>query len=312
MISRQRKASKATRKRILLILIFCIVASGLFFIYGPYPGFRIFWITTAMHTSDHQFLARMLYRPNTINAVLQNNRVVSLLDRTQASGFTSTHDETIELIRWSSQGCSAYIIRVNDPSRVTVCSAQSEQGLLLEEICALYQVKAAINASAYLTNRSKGVALGFVMSDGVIVNQGLDQKHSIIGINRHNQLILGIYYDWEIELLNLRDAVEYGPFLIINGQKAAILGNGGGIAPRTAIGQTAEGHILMLVIDGRNIKTMGATIQDVQDILWQCGAINAACLDGGASVSMYLDGALINEVNGKPDNRLLPNAFVVR
>lgn len=47
-------------------------------------------------------------------------------------------------------------------------------------------------------------------------------------------------------------------------------------------------------------------MKEVQDYLRTQGAVQAACLDGGASVSMYHQGALVNSVNIKEENRLLP------
>lgn len=57
--------------------------------------------------------------------------------------------------------------------------------------------------------------------------------------------------------------------------------------PRTAIGQKRDGTILLLVIDGRQSGgILGATLLDVQNILYSQGAWNAANLDGG-SVGTY-------------------------
>ncbi len=53
----------------------------------------------------------------------------------------------------------------------------------------------------------------------------------------------------------IRDAVEFGPFLIVNGKSSFINGNGGyGVHPRTAIAQRKDGIVLFLVIDGRSLK----------------------------------------------------------
>ena len=42
---------------IFLFFIFC----GVFLLYGPWHGFRDFWITTAMTTMNHQYLATWIY-----------------------------------------------------------------------------------------------------------------------------------------------------------------------------------------------------------------------------------------------------------
>ena len=297
-----------------MLLLFALIAfSMVTVLYGPYDGFRIFWITTAMHTSDHQFLAKLIYSQKTINQVMQGNVVIALDERSSPLvNISKEKNDTIERIEVEVASGDGFLLKIHDPARVSVACSDKAQGQLLEEISSSNQAVAATNASAYQANQQKGLPLGLVISDSKIINQGLDPRHSIIGLNQKNELVLGIYFDWDLDQLALRDAVEYGPFLIINGKKAGITGNGGGLAPRTAIGQTEDGSILLLVIDGRKLETFGATMKDVQDVLFDHGAINAACLDGGASVSMFFEGQIINSVNSKEENRKLPNAFIVQ
>ena len=53
----------------------------------------------------------------------------------------------------------------------------------------------------------------------------------------------------------MRDAIQFGPFLIVNGKPSFVKGNGGwGIAPRSAIGQRQDGIVLFLVINGRRTE----------------------------------------------------------
>ena len=79
--------------------------------------------------------------------------------------------------------------------------------------------------------------------------------------------------------------------LIINGQKRKLNGMGSGANPRTAIGQTADGRILLLVTDGRGANGhLGATASDLIEIMEKYGAVNAANLDGGSSTCMYYNG----------------------
>ena len=119
------------------------------------------------------------------------------------------------------------------------------------------------------------------------------------------------------EALNsgIRDAVDFGPFLIVNGKASFVKGNGGwGDAPRTAIGQRADGIVLLLVIDGRQIGSIGADMNDLTQIMLDYGAINAANLDGGTSSAMSLNGQIIsNPRNGnfQAKTRPVPNAWIV-
>ena len=98
--------------------------------------------------------------------------------------------------------------------------------------------------------------------------------------------------------------------LIINGEVQS-KNLGGGVNPRTAIGQCADGSVLLLVLDGRSINTLGATMQDVADIMLEYGAVNAGNLDGGSSSVMVYDGELINNCASVTGPRNIPTAFIV-
>ena len=87
------------------------------------------------------------------------------------------------------------------------------------------------------------------------------------------------------------DANNHFVKLIINGQSREFKGTGSGANPRTAIGQRADGTVLLLVTDGRGANGhLGATAADLIDIMEEYGAVNAANIDGGSSSSMYYDG----------------------
>jgi len=115
--------------------------------------------------------------------------------------------------------------------------------------------------------------------------------------------------------MNIRDAVTCSPFLIVNGKSSEVLGNGGwGDAPRTAIGQRADGIVLFLVLDGRRAKMQGADMNDLIKIMKNYGAINAANLDGGTSSAMVVEGKLINDPidsTGKHKTRPIPTGFAL-
>ena len=113
-------------------------------------------------------------------------------------------------------------------------------------------------------------------------------------------------------------AVEFGPFLIVNGKESTFKGNGGwGIANRTAIGQRQDGIVLLIVIDGRSSESQGISMVDLKDLFVRYKAYNAANLDGGGSSAMYAvvkgKGKLINNPQGfgYSGERYLPNAWMV-
>ena len=114
----------------------------------------------------------------------------------------------------------------------------------------------------------------------------------------------------------VRDAVEFGPFLIVNGKASSVLGNGGwGIAPRTAIGQRRDGIVLMLVINGRLATSLGADMIDLTDIMERYGAYNAANLDGGTSSVLVVGDTIVNDPidsTGAHKTRPIATGFVLK
>ena len=116
----------------------------------------------------------------------------------------------------------------------------------------------------------------------------------------------------DLKKFSVTEAVSFGPALVVNGQETIKSGDGGwGIAPRTAIGQRSDGAIILLAIDGRTAKSLGASLKDVQNIMIQYGAYNASNLDGGSSTSMYNDGSIINNPCNALGERAVPSAFIV-
>ena len=310
---RLNRVIKSTRSKISLSLVLVILLSGLFLLYGPYSGFRVFLITTSMNTANHKCIANALYSKGTIKRVMDENVVVEPDDKTDPERISEDGlSNAIELTEIEKENCTGVLLRISDPSRVSVAYSKDSKGMLLEKIAEDTGGIAAINASGYLRVEEPGIPTGILISDSKIIHSGFPGEHSIIGFDKENKFVIGNYADDEIASLRLRDAVEFGPLLIINGTKSQILGNGGGYAPRSAIGQTKTGEVLFLCLDGRTLTNPGASLIDVQDILYEYGAINAANLDGGSSVSMYYEGKIVNNATSLQKHRIIPCCFVVR
>ena len=128
------------------------------------------------------------------------------------------------------------------------------------------------------------------------------------------QMIVVGYYDYNACLeLGIVNAVSFGPVLITNGEPTPPEALASSVNPRTAIAQRADGAILMLVIDGRQVHSIGATYQDMVDMLLDYGAVNACNMDGGSSTVMHYGGEYVNSCSADNDQpRPLPNAFLFK
>lgn len=94
--------------------------------------------------------------------------------------------------------------------------------------------------------------------------------------------------------------ISGGPYLIKNGDvyvdmTAQKLASIGGRNPRTAIGYTRDGHLIMLTADGREGASVGLTLMELASLMKEFGCVNAMNLDGGGSTVMYIKGQVVNK-----------------
>lgn len=202
------------------------------------------------------------------------------------------------------------------PERVFVgtCSALYSYGSFVSEMTANYNAILGINASGfsdYEGNGTGGEPYGFLKSEGEELQEPVADGWKIIGFDNNNQLQVGAFSDTS----NIRDAVEFHPALIINGENM-VAGTGlNDQQPRTAIGQTKDGTVLMLVVDGRQMHSFGISIERCGEIMEQYNAYQASMLDGGSSSVMVYDGREITSpttLSQNAEGRTLPDAFLVR
>ena len=214
-----------------------------------------------------------------------------------------------------------YMMVVQDPSRVTVGTCRDQfngkKGLQLKDIAKRYDALAAINGGGFEDSGGTGnggTPVGLVVSEGEIKHTGSNSKYNItVGFNQDNIMVLGKDMSKsDAKKQKLRDAITFGPALIVNGKPAKVTGSSSGLNPRTAIGQRSDGAVLMLVIDGRQASSLGATHSDLITIMLEYGAVNAVNMDGGSSSLMYYKGEYLNRGVSLTGSRNMPTAFIVR
>lgn len=295
------------------ILCICLV------FYGPFTNIRDMVVTTAMTTMTHQYFATWFLSDEKIEAILKANRPDENIEAQDVGEIEIDENATdgIEIVDVSSSTFTGYLMIVNDPSRVKLVSAPKlgKVGATTSQIVEANDAIAGINAGGFQDDAlgTGGKPDGLVIENGELISGNSYTSYALVGMDASNRLVVsnGMTYS-KAKALGLKSAVTFGPVIIINGQPTIRSGNGGwGIQPRTAIGQTKDGKILMLVIDGRQAGSLGATLKNVQDILLQYGAYNAFNLDGGASSTMVYDGKVVNSPSDIMGERYVPNAFIV-
>lgn len=326
-MEKEVKKKKWSFKKKLIVLCITILTLGisafLLLFYGPWGGFRNFWITSAMTTMNHQYLATWFYSDEEIEKVLNSNVVVEnedvsnpdMIQIKQYAGKTIykneyekqilTKDEENDLykvIPISGNGYQGFLVALYDPSRISIATTKylGTKGESILTVSKRENAIIAMNAGGFYDpdwNSNGALPHGTVIKNGKVVSDYADANMGggFIGFTHDNKLVLGKMSKEEALKVGYRDAVEFGPYLIVNGKSSFIKGNGGwGIAPRTAIGQRKDGIVLMLVINGRIPSSIGADMVDLTQIMENYGAYNAANLDGGSSTELVINNKIIN------------------
>ena len=315
---------------IVLLLIAAIGTAGTV-IKGPSPTASDILVISALETSAMKFVPRLFLSSDQIEAVRARNSIELVDTDTDTQLVTikspepadaDAEDETpdIEVIDIKGKTFSGKMMIVKDPSRVTVgtCGKFGGGGKTVAQIAKAYDAIGALNGGAFVDNNGTGAG---GTPDGVVVSQGklLWQKvengvdvNTVIGFDKDDKLVFTTRVNAErAKELKIRDAVTFGPALVHNGEPVKIRGVSSGMNPRSAIGQRADGSVLLLVVDGRKVNSMGATLKDLIDVFIEHGAVNAANLDGGSSSYLFYEREYQNVGSSLTGPRGMATAFVV-
>jgi exopolysaccharide biosynthesis protein len=317
-------------------------------IYGPFETIRDYIIGTAMSTSTHQYLATMFFPKKQIEKVLSAGSAVKAqaqdLSGLDSVSGSSSSKVTMEEISSSSGKYNGYLLEIANPLRVKLAYTQylGVRGETTTEFAKDHGALAAINGGGfeyYVPTVSSsypftGMAIpqaisngsmpsDFVISGGKVVwenpvySETNPDQSCAIALDQKGTLIVGRRTISDLLKLKVQYAVTmpgYEP-LIVNGKGTysddkQTMGYSGA-QPRTVIGQKADKTILMLVVSGRSMPSIGATVADVTQIMLDHGAVTAANLDGGYSSSMIYNGKAINQSSADYGERTVPTAFYV-
>lgn len=137
---------------------------------------------------------------------------------------------------------------------------------------------------------SKDIPFGYIIENGKVIYKSHNRESDIIGMSNDNKLMLVHATGEKAVEMGMRDGLEFGPFLIIDGKRQTNLKPTK--AARNMIAQRDDGIILFLVTDG--LSYSGITFNEGIDVLEKYGATTAANLDGGASTQLVVNGELLN------------------
>lgn len=342
-----KKKEKKSKFNIVLIVIDVFALICFFIAYGPFSFFRDFLVTTAMTTMTHKYFAYVLYSEDMVEKILENNRVIETEDPTDTSKiniqpivdngtYESIYEEQVlkkdegndlyKIVNISGDGWKGKMIVVYDPSKIELVFSKKygKGGEYLSTMAKNNDALVAMNASGVNSKPGQNYVTGHTILNGKVYKTGrnINKGGGLIGFTKDNVLMLTKKSASEAVKDGMDRAVEFGPFLVVNGKMSNFKGNGGwGVANRTAIGQRQDGIVLMMVIDGRTSSSIGISMKDLAELFVKYKAYNAANLDGGGSSALYAKmdptdktGKLLNTPKGYnySGERFLPNAWMIR
>lgn len=225
--------------------------------------------------------------------------------------LTKNDGEDYKVINLEIDGFKSYLVAIYDASKVKLVSSKAFNKnntgqQTVKEICKRYGASVCINGGGFVDwGTGSDIPQGCVIEDGKITWDSKDSR-GLIGFDTNDKLVLVNDTCQGALDIGVRDALEFGPFLIQEGNilvdEDTTVGGFLGAA-RVAIAQRRDGIVLFLVTEGRHAK--GPTVYQIAKVLKQYGAYTASNLDGGASSSLVIQGKLINNplnIYGQPVN----------
>lgn len=319
------------------VLLVVLLLYGVMFVLakGPSVTARELFVRSVRETSAVGFLANIYLSDEEIAAIDSAEEVeefqetdTSLVTITKPAetnegpvadewGFIDEDGDGIILDEVKGEGFSGYMMIVLDPSRVIMGSVPSSyhgRGYTIEQMVKKFDAVAGINAGGFEDPNGEGngsIPDSMTVFEGEVYYAHRGTRQGFVGLDSNHVLHVGKPSADDIKAWDIQYGASFGPVLIANGEVVLPEDNVGGLNPRTAIGQRSDGAILMLVIDGRQVISIGATLQDLVDIFLEYGAVNACNLDGGSSSMMWYNDGYVNNTASVIGIRPVPTSFIV-
>ena len=318
----------------LLVLVWLVfVLYGVMFVLakGPSPTARNMFVCSVQETSAVGFLARLFFSQEQIDAITGANvepvyqeMDASLIVRppesdsnTDAWGLVDDDGDGIIIEPVTGESYSGFMMVVLDPSRVVVGSVPGSfgvRGYTVAQMAQKFDAVAATNAGGFYDPKGQGngsLPSTMVAFNGKIYFKNMGSGGGFAGFDDKHILHVGKFTAKDLEERNIQNGVGFGPVLIVNGEPVDEKLLKSGLNPRTAIGQRSDGAVLLLVIDGRQVTSLGASYKDLVEVFMSYGAVNACNLDGGSSSLMWYNGEYINTCASVIGIRPMPTTILV-
>ena len=286
----------------LLCLALLLTGATFLCLKGPSAEARDRFVTTVHGYEALRFIPRIFLSQAEIDAALGAHSVPqndAMTDTSLEAEFEKPQGDlaSITVTDIVGDGFTGKLLTVQDPTRVNIAYAIDNTELTTHQFTKSLAATAGINGGTLVLQ--EGVPL---TEDAVIP--------SVIAFDKDSRLIVGRFTMADAEKHGIYDAISAGPALVVDGTPAEFVGEGSGLAPRAAVGQRADGAILMLVLDGYQPNSLGATYLDCAELMVKYGAVNAACTDNAAM--LVHNDTIISARTLLPVDLATPSALVVQ
>ncbi|WP_028402090.1 phosphodiester glycosidase family protein [Ectobacillus panaciterrae] len=322
--------------KITSLLLFGVIVCSISILFGTSYGHSLRVIAAeSILTSQHRSLAKFTFLPqkeldDLLNSIDNPGWANSITGKKSLSQKELEKKKSLPLVvnvetikeKFDDHYFEGKLMTISNPLNVKLVTQQGTQGNDVGEkiyvMAKRNHALAAVNASGFADETGHGggkTAIGTVIEDGRVINTAgtADTSSIITGLTKDGQMVTGSYSANELLKKGVVSAAGFMPQLIVDGEKMITHGNGGwGYGPRSIMAQKQDGTIMFLIVDGRQTHSIGASLKDCQDLLYERGAYNAMAMDGGSSATMYAMGDVLNIPSTLSHNsRYLPNAWIV-
>lgn len=323
----KKKKNKVLTYLTIMFVVFDLLAiSGFVVMYGPWDYFKNLFVTTAMKTRSHKYLAYVFYSEEMVGKIMSNNYFITIdedvnlddivIDTSEKKKYKDKYEEELftrdpdndsyKVINVKVGNAKGYLIAIYEPEKVRLLRTKKFNngtfGDRVVDMCKRYGGTVCINGGGFANGLSNGsdIPIGYVIDDGEVIwpqNNTDESRGNIIGLTEEGKLkLMNNATGTEALDAGVKYGLEFGPFLIVNGKSMEIVGMPYGVANKCVIAQRKDGLMMFLVTEGETYID-GASLKDVVETLEKYGAYNAANLDGGQSTSLVINNKLVNSPN---------------
>ncbi|HOZ84651.1 MAG TPA: phosphodiester glycosidase family protein [Niabella sp.] len=169
---------------------------------------------------------------------------------------------------------------------------------------------AAINGNFF--DMKNGGAVDFIKVDGEVVNINRKNKNEKPDFHQKAAIVIDngkldiVKWDglvnWE-EWLKQPNIMLNGPLILKDNQRELLDSSSfnKNRHPRTAVGITKDGAVILLVVDGRHANSAGMSLFELTKVMQWLGCVQAINFDGGGSSTLWMKNKGV--INHPSDNK---------